>query len=61
MQSPDEPCGRIQNVPVLHHRSATALLHHLKQVTYQHCPFILSAEGINYPEADVRQYVTSGI
>lgn len=56
MQSPDELCGRIPNVPVPHHRSTTALLHHLEQVPHQHCPFILSAEGISYPEAVVRQW-----
>lgn len=53
MQNPDEPCRRIQNVPMPHHRSATALLHHLEQVTCQHYPFILSAERISYPGADV--------
>lgn len=61
MQSPDELCRRTQNVPMPHHTSATDLLHHLEQVTYQHCPFVLSAEGISYPKADVRQHVKSGI
>lgn len=61
MQSPDKPCRGIQNVPVPYYRSATASLHNLEQVICQHCPFISSAERINYPEADVRQYVKSGI
>lgn len=60
MQSPDKPCRGIQNVPVPYYRSATASLHNLEQVICQHCPFISSAEGINYPEADVRQYVKTG-